>query len=438
MRYTIRIKLNGGIYMKQMVRYVMTIVLTFIIFGVSVVSAFGTTVQMGKYQRSPKYIGKLDFDYLYLTDGTPVYCLESLKDPATNQSMKQKSALDKGVLYILQNGYPNKSITGNNDYDHYITQVAIWWYLDRISGITDTTKTGALLAYNVKTTDSDPKGLRPYAKKLVEQAQAHRNDANPSYDIIINNPSTQLTMREDNKAFVSDYISVSSKANFSNYQVALTDGSKNAKIVDEKGISKTTFQAGEKFRVVIPASDVTELKMTFHVSVTATTSIPVAYRYTASSNANGDVQDITPGVDYKSKTVKASFPLNLITTRVEIEKKDINSKDNLAGAKLVLKDINGTVIEEWTSTADPYKISFLKAGKYILEEIEAPNGYSLNKQKVEFEVVVDGLVKTVVMYNEPIVKVPDTGINRSMVFYGGLGLLVLGLGTFYYDRKKKY
>ena len=72
-----------------------------------------------------------------------------------------------------------------------------------------------------------------------------------------------------------------------------------------------------------------------------------------------------------------------------------------------------------------------------MEETVAPKGYVLNKQKVEFELTEDGQVKTVVMYNEPIVEVPDTAVNSSIfVYIIGAGLLVFGAGTIYRHGKK--
>ena len=47
--------------------------------------------------------------------------------------VKNSSIIDNGLIYILRNGYPEKSITGDNDKDYYITQTAVWWYLDEVT-----------------------------------------------------------------------------------------------------------------------------------------------------------------------------------------------------------------------------------------------------------------------------------------------------------------
>ena len=48
-----------------------------------------------------------------------VYCLEKSKDFAPNQTVtKVDTPLDDGYTYIIKNGYPNKSLTGNNKNDN--------------------------------------------------------------------------------------------------------------------------------------------------------------------------------------------------------------------------------------------------------------------------------------------------------------------------------
>ena len=60
----------------------------------------------------------------------------------------------------MVNGYPNKSFTGDRLKDYYITQTALWWYLDDTAG-------GTNLGNSFKTNGSDPYNLRPYIKDLV-------------------------------------------------------------------------------------------------------------------------------------------------------------------------------------------------------------------------------------------------------------------------------
>ena len=74
---------------------------------------------------------------------------------------------------------------------------------------------------------------------------------------------------------------------------------------------------------------------------------------------------------------------------VVISKVDINSSAELPGATLqVLKE--GTLVEEWVSTADKHTIA-LKPGDYTLKEITAPDGYEV-AESIDFSVDRNGKV----------------------------------------------
>ena len=62
----------------------------------------------------------------------------------------------------------------------------------------------------------------------------------------------------------------------------------------------------------------------------------------------------------------------------------------------VIEKSTGKVLEEWTSTAEPYKINKLPIGEYILREITAPDGY-VRAEDVEFTVSNSGEIQKVEM-----------------------------------------
>ena len=107
---------------------------------------------------------------------------------------------------------------------------------------------------------------------------------------------------------------------------------------------------------------------------------------------------------------------------VEISKKDIVEGENgqeLAGAKLEVKDADGNVIESWVSGQEPHKIPLLKPGKYTLTEVTAPKGYEV-AEKVEFEVKDTGEIQKVTMYDSPKEETVDlTGKKKTTTTGGG-------------------
>ena len=59
---------------------------------------------------------------------------------------------------------------------------------------------------------------------------------------------------------------------------------------------------------------------------------------------------------------------------VEISKRDVYGNE-LKGAKMKLINVNGEIVDEWTSEGTNHVISELPAGEYTLKEIAAPDGY---------------------------------------------------------------
>lgn len=128
---------------------------------------------------------------------------------------------------------------------------------------------------------------------------------------------------------------------------------------------------------------------------------------------------------------------------VEFSKRDTEGNE-LKGAKLQIVDEKGNVIEEWTSDGTNHIVKKLKAGKYVLTETAAPDGYEIATD-ISFEVFEDGTVKVgntetvavskdgnplIVMVDEAEEKqiTPQTGDNRSKlpgIILTGTGLSIL-------------
>ena len=282
------------------------------------------TVKRTKVMES--YIGDNNGFTAYATnDGVIVYCMELIKKGATtgtNYSFLENA--DAGLLYIIENGYPNKTITNRDEIDQYITQSAVWWYLDDITGAGN-------LSVAFQTTDREAyAGIRDEIKKLVNNAKAAKEQAKPSMDVSIDNGS--LTLTNDKKYYESNYITVS-LTGASEYKVSLNND--KAKAVNENGDEKTTFKAGEKFKVIIPAQNVKD-DIDLNIKVTATGSIKYAATY---NPENSEFQKIVSAKVY-TKDINLENTLKLSTT---IEDKPICKIED---GKYYGK--NGTEVDEKT------------------------------------------------------------------------------------------
>lgn len=75
---------------------------------------------------------------------------------------------------------------------------------------------------------------------------------------------------------------------------------------------------------------------------------------------------------------------------VEISKRDVYGNE-LVGAEMVLENADGEKVDKWTSDGTNHIVSKLGAGKYVLKEIAAPDGYIIATD-IKFNVDVYGNV----------------------------------------------
>lgn len=125
------------------------------------------------------------------------------------------------------------------------------------------------------------------------------------------------------------------------------------------------------------------------------------------------------------------------TTEVTIYKKDTVSEKNVSGAVLQLVDANGNKLDEWTTTDEGHVITALETGvEYTIKEIKAPAKY-LEASEVKFTISANEATKEVTVYDTPIVDVPNTAANASViVIVIGSILVAGGVGTIIWMRKR--
>jgi len=354
------------------------------------VNAVPQSIRLGSPESIPAYVAGTYFTTKTTVDGKYVYCLNIHKYTAQNSTAYLVGERDAGVAYIMLNGYPHKSFTGERLTDYYITQTALWWYLDDTTGSSN-------LSNSFKTNGSDPHNLRPQIKSLVAKAKEARNKGYQKTTISASISDKVMTITDDGKYYVSDEITVTS-TNLDTYKVSLSGAPTGAVAIDKNGKAKTTFSASEKFRVRVPENQVKDSKMNIKVTISGTGKIYKAYEYQpeVQSQQNVTPPDIVP----IEENVSTSIDLTISTSKIIIIKVDKQTGNPIAGAELVLKDSNGKVITSWTSTTSAHVIKNLPNGTYTIEEKSAPKGYKLNKEVVKFTIDDNNRDQKVEFYNE--------------------------------------
>ena len=387
--------------MKKMTKKIFTMITALLIMVTSMLqaNAAADSIQLGTATKTNAYIAGVSFSYKVTTDGKYLYCLNMHKNTATNVKatlVKNSNYINGGLVHILANGYPNKSITGDKDKDYYITQTAVWWYLDITTGSTN-------LGDQFKQNGSDPYNMRRYVKELVDAGYAHKND---SYGIdpaklALTAGNNSLTLKDG--YYISDTIKASTAKNVKNYTVTLKNAPEGTLIVHSNG-KENVYKNGSKitandtFKIKVPASSITNTKTTFKVEATSnTTEQYAAYEYQPTDSSMQNVALL----EKSTTSASASVTLSIDSSRVTITKTDSTTNKAIAGAKLVLKDSNGNTIASWTSTINAHVIRNLANGTYTVEETEAPSGYLLNKNVSKFTISDSNRDVTVTFQNAP-------------------------------------
>ena len=354
------------------------------------VNAVPQSLELGSTERLKGYAAGTYFSIKQQTNGDVVYCLDIHKGTARNITANLVGELDAGVAYIMMNGYPHKSFTGDRNMDYYITQTALWWYLDDTTGSSN-------LGNAFKTTGSDPNNLRPHIQNLVAQAKTAQAQGYQSPAIGASVSNDTMSISSDGKYYVSEDISVVT-TNVSEYNVSITSGPEGTVAIDKDGNEKSTFAAGEGFRVQTPVSSVTDTNVTISVKLSGTGTINKAYEYQPTDQSQ---QSVTPSViSPVEESVESSIDLKISTSKITIVKVDKATGNNIAGAELVLKDADGNEIASWTTTTSGHVIKNLPNGTYTIEETKAPEGYELSKEPVTFTVDDNNREQTIEFYNE--------------------------------------
>lgn len=384
------------------------------------------TIYGSSYLSGSQYI---DIQFKKTTDGKIIYCIERSKAPigsGTTEKYTLQKELSSKVAYVMENGYPNKSIFGNADKDYYTTGLAIWYVINP----NDSTFEYFNLANGTYRGNSSD--IVVEMAKLVNGANSY-SYTNPS--IKINNSNSNLSLSSDGKYYVSSSMGVKTTGTVGNYTVSLSNAPEGTIVTDTKGNAKTTFATNESFLVKVPVSNVKKISNEFEVNVSAKGTINKAYAYTSTRSNVQNTGALYPENSNVNDSTTVKF--NVVTV-VEISKVDVTTGEELAGAHLELKDEKGNLIEAWVSTNESHVIEGLAPGKYTLTEVIAPDGYELSKETVTFVVKEDGTVDgKVIMYNTPeTIEVPSTGTFKTITT-SLIGLLIIGLGSVIVYRNYK-
>ena len=175
--------------------------------------------------------------------------------------------------------------------------------------------------------------------------------------------------------------------------------------------------------------------------------------------------EVNNTVEYGDGKHEADSNVRFYTGSIKLTKYEDAGKTPMAGAKFVVfKNTEAGVqyavvadgnIQSWTAdkatatrlTTDEYgviQVNGLNLGTYSFEEVEAPDGFTINTEKPEVEVTRDNTTAqaelkpaATTMNDTNIIGLPSTGgIGTTLFTIGGIVIMVAAAALYFANRKK--
>ena len=235
---------------------------------------------------------------------------------------------------------------------------------------------------------------------------------------------------------------------FKSYQVEV---STPMIVIDEQGKEKTSFNAGESFRIRVPISKIKEKTLSYSINIKASFSFnslalyeypPVARYETPSERINLYDSLYYSTVNrncVSTKTIDTTLSINYTQQigNVNIKVIDSKTKENLSNAEIVIYDSTGNIVYKINTTNKETNVT-LPVGNYIVKQTVTPSNYQAKIIKQEISITGTG-PKEVILENIKLVEVPNLGRQTTgTLMIGGLILISAIILIGYNIKGKKH
>ena len=336
---------------------------------------------------------------VYKKDGVeyPAYCLNRNLPGVTEEEeysvSVDKLVSDAKIWRAVTNGYPFKTakeLGCNSDIEAFAaTKMAVYdmmynYNWDNFSGL-------------------DASGDR-VLNAAIKISKAARSSSETKPVSIVNIKTDNERWEKDEKEgeYASKTFEVETNVESTKYEVKLNNLQiENVKITDENNKEKTEFKAGEKFKVLIPITEM-NVEGEFEIEVTADMKTkPILY----GDSGNNTMQSYALAAgDYEFENSKMKVKYLANTTKIEIVKQDAETSEFLKGAKFNILDENKNIVYSDVTTNEDgiATVEDIMPGKYYIEEIKSPDGYTIYDELIEIDVTLNQkYVVNVSNYKEP-------------------------------------
>lgn len=345
----------------------------------------------------------------YKTDeyGNIVYCMDSQKDSPSGQDFSNGQLLDDIAYRILKNGYPNKSLTGNNRIDYAITQAAFWCHVDKANLDINKLKLRLNKVYNADIT------------KKMQDLYWNAVRGTDTQKISVNFSQTNLEAVFDGTNYVTPYfqVKVTGALNQAKFQMKKNTNVEGVRYQLRSGEYVNEVPMNTDFRVVIPKN-----AKQGSVMLGARGEVK-GERVVVYKSPRNDIQDIAKYEPYYVNDESFDYANITWNTKGNLELTKTNDFGELLdGAKFALKDINdGSIVAEAITEAGKLKFEGVESGFYDLVELEAAPGHVNDFKPQRVEVLPSNNTTKVDVENETIkgrIKVIKKDIETGELLAG--------------------
>ena len=320
---------------------------------------------------------------VYKKDGIeyPAYCLNRNLPGVTSKGgytvKADKLVTDNKIWRAVVNGYPFKTpkeLGCNSDIEAFAaTKMAVY---------------DAMYNYNwEKFAGLNSQGDRVVnaAEKIAKIARSS-SQTKPVSIVNINQISEKWKLDNIDPNYISKEFEVEANLEYTKYTIKLNKlDLENVKIVDGNNIEKYEYKSGENFKILIPISQL-DKSGEFELEVTAEVKTkPILYGDSGDSSKQSYA--LVAG-EYEFQSTKAKIKYLPNTTKIEIIKKDAETKELLKEAKFNILDENKKIVYSDVTTNEKGigVVENIIPGKYYIQEVKSPDGYTIYDELIEIEI----------------------------------------------------
>lgn len=320
---------------------------------------------------------------VYKKDGVeyPAYCLDKTLPGVTTDGgytvSVDKLVNNNKIWRAVTNGYPFKTAKqlgcNSNAEAFAATKMAVYDAM-----------------YNYDWDDFE--GLNAQGDRIVTAAEKISKAARSSSEtkpvsvVSIGKVDEEWALDGKDDKYISKEFKINCNLEYAKYSLKLNNlNIEGVKLVDENNNEKKEFKSGENFKVLIP---IAELSKSGEFEIEATVDVktkPVLY---GDSGDNTKQSYALAAGDYEFESTKLKIKYSENATKIEIIKKDAETEEPLQGAKFNILNENKEIIYSDVTTNEEGKaiIEKITPGKYFIQEIKAPDGYTIYDELIEIDV----------------------------------------------------